>query len=48
MLTRSTSTYVLIPISIGIAWDSSKIIPYVINTLVTLKGSGIVGSAIGS
>ena len=47
ILTRSTLACVLIPTSIGIAWDSSKIMLCIINALVTLKGS-VVGSTIGS
>ena len=48
MSTRSTSVCVLILTSIGIAWDSGKTMLCIINALVTLKGLGIVGSAIGS
>ena len=47
ILTRSTLVCILIPTNIGIAWDSSKMILCVINTLVTLKGS-VAGSTIGS
>ena len=47
ILTRSTLVYISIPTSIGIAWDSSKTILYIIRALVTLKGS-VIGSTIGS
>ena len=46
--TRSTLVCILIPTSIGIAWDSSKTILCIIRALVTLKGSGVVGSTVGS
>ena len=46
--TRSTSVYILIPTSIGIAWDRSEIMLFVIKAFVTLKGSEIVGSAVES
>ena len=45
--TRSTSVYISIPTSIGIAQDSSEIMPSIIKAFVTCKGV-IVGSAIGS
>ena len=48
MSTRSTSACVLIPTSIGIAWDRGKTMLFVVKAFVTLKGSGIVGSAVGS
>ena len=40
--------YISIPTSIGIAWDRGKIMSCVIKALVTLKGSGIVGSTVES
>ena len=48
MSTRSTSACVSIPTSMGIAWDSSEMMLCVIIALVTLKGLGVVGSAVGS
>ena len=48
MLTRSTSVCILIPTSIGIAWDSSETMSCVVIALMTLKDSGVVGSAVGS
>ena len=48
MSTRSTSAYVSIPTSTGIAWDRGKTMLCIIKALVTLKGSGIVGSAVES
>ena len=46
--TRSTSVYILIPTSIEIAWDKGETMLCIIKALVTLKGSGVVGSAVGS
>ena len=48
MSTRSTSVYISIPTSIGIAWDRGETMSFVVKAFVTLKGLGIVGSAVGS
>ena len=47
MLTRSTSACVLIPTSIGIAWDRGETMPFVVKAFMTLRDS-VVGSTVGS